>query len=121
MSKNAGFQNLEELVSRNVWKGDGRTVVMGVVTKSFLPLALNFLCSLRTIPYPPKVILWAADYDCNYYFNFIYYYYYLLFIVILLFTFFYFQVYNFVNRKCKYYVNKNNLFTFFLFTKCNEK
>lgn len=39
----------------------GPTVIIIPVTQAYVPLAKNFLCFLRALENPPKVLLWSVD------------------------------------------------------------
>lgn len=39
----------------------GPIIILIPVTQAYVPLAKNFLCFLRALEDPPKVLLWAVD------------------------------------------------------------
>jgi hypothetical protein len=71
-TKNFGYESLSALVTSNLWKGDTKTIVMAVVTSTYVDFAYNFLCALRALPFPPKIILFTTDYIGNQSFFFYY-------------------------------------------------
>ena len=57
--------HLDGLISTVAWnrKHDpiGFTVILSVVTTSYVPLAKNFLCYIRALENPPNVLMWTVD------------------------------------------------------------